>query len=80
MRQRVAGKMAFVLESQLVLPEPSEAELRDWFERHRERWRTPELFDFTHVFFSGPEPEARRSSGCPCVPVTAPLQVPVTAP
>jgi hypothetical protein len=58
-RQRVAAKMAFVTESQLVLPEPSDAELRSWFERHPERWRTPELFDFTHVFFAGERSQAR---------------------
>lgn len=59
-RQRVASKMTFVIESQLALPAPSDAELRAWFERHPDRWRTPELFDFTHVFFSGPTPDARR--------------------
>ncbi|HLU67128.1 MAG TPA: peptidylprolyl isomerase [Kofleriaceae bacterium] len=57
-RRRVADKMALVLEQQIVLPEPDEAELRAWFERRAEDWAEPERVDFTHVFVAGSGAEA----------------------
>ncbi len=61
-RQRIANKMAFVLESQVVVREPKPGELRAWFDAHRERWNVPELVDFTHVFFEGDGEEAKRKA------------------
>ncbi len=60
-RKRIADKMAFVLEQEIVVPPPSDAELRAWFERERDRFARPERVDFTHVFVagSGDEAEAR---------------------
>jgi len=52
-RQRVAQQMAFVLERQVVMRDPSDAELRAWFEARRDRWAEPERVDFTHVFVAG---------------------------
>lgn len=56
--QRIAARMAYVLEQALVMPEPSEAELRAWFEQHREQWSVAERVDFTHVFVAGSDAAA----------------------
>jgi hypothetical protein len=62
-RRRVADKMGFVLEAQVVTPEPSDADLRGWYEAHRERWSTPVLIDFTQVFVKeGEGAEARAQA------------------
>lgn len=54
--QRIASRMAFVLEQSLVAVEPTEAELRAYFEKHRARWVAPERIDFTHVFVATTDP------------------------
>lgn len=59
-RLRVAEKMALVVKSQIVVPEPAESELRAWFEAHRERWKQPELVDFVHVFVQGQDAAAMK--------------------
>ncbi|HEY5948337.1 MAG TPA: peptidyl-prolyl cis-trans isomerase [Kofleriaceae bacterium] len=51
--ERIAGRMSYVLEQATIVPEPSEAELRKWFEQHRDKWSVPEHVDFTHVFIAG---------------------------
>jgi hypothetical protein len=48
--QRIAGRMAYVLEQAASIPEPSEAELRAWFDANAARWTKAEHVDFTHVF------------------------------
>jgi hypothetical protein len=58
-RRRIADKMSFVVESSLDLPEPSDAELKNWFSQHRERWSEPERVSFSHVFVSGKAAPAR---------------------
>ena len=50
--QRIASRMSYVLEQAVIIPEPSEAELRAWFDAHRERWAVPSRVDFTHVFLA----------------------------
>lgn len=62
-RLRVAEKMALVVKSQIVVPEPSEAELRAWFEAERERWKQPLLVDFVHVFVQGHDAAAGARAG-----------------
>ncbi|HUS29013.1 MAG TPA: peptidylprolyl isomerase [Kofleriaceae bacterium] len=57
--QRIAGRMSYVLEQALVVPEPTDAELRAWFDSHREQWSVPEHVDFTHVFVTGDNATAR---------------------
>ena len=52
-RERIASRMRYVLEQAANVPEPSDAELRAWFDAHRERWAVPERIDFTHVFVAG---------------------------
>lgn len=49
-RARVASKMGFVVDAQIILAEPSEAELRAFFAAHAERWASGTRVDFTHVF------------------------------
>jgi hypothetical protein len=51
--QRIAARMSYVLQQAAIVPEPSDAELRAWFDSHRERWTAPEHVDFTHVFVLG---------------------------
>jgi peptidyl-prolyl cis-trans isomerase C len=50
--QRIAGRMSYVLEQAVVMPEPTDAELRAWFDQHRDKWAVGEHVDFTHVFIA----------------------------
>lgn len=52
-RQRIAARMGYVLEQAIVVPDPTEAELRAYFEHHAARWAAPDRVDFTHVFVAG---------------------------
>jgi hypothetical protein len=56
--QRIAARMSYVLQQAAIVPEPTEAELRAWFDGHRERWAAPEHVDFTHVFVLGSDAAA----------------------
>ena len=58
-RDRVASKMAHVVKAEVVVPEPAEADLRAWFDGHRERWAKTDLFDFVQVFVLGDDEAAR---------------------
>jgi peptidyl-prolyl cis-trans isomerase C len=59
-RARVASKMGFVVDAQLVVPEPSDDELRAYFDAHADRWSKEARIDFTHVFASaGPDARSR---------------------
>lgn len=49
-RARVASKMGFVVEAQIIVSEPTEAELRAFFDAHAKRWSSGTRVDFTHVF------------------------------
>ena len=51
--ERIASRMSYVLSQSVIVPEPSEAELRAWFEQHRAKWSVAEHVDFTHVFVAG---------------------------
>jgi hypothetical protein len=50
--QRVAGRMSYVLEQAVIVPEPTDAELRAWFDQHHDKWSVAEHIDFTHVFIA----------------------------
>jgi hypothetical protein len=52
-RHLIAQKMSFVLEQQVVLPKPTDADLDDWFHKHASKWQKPDLIDFTQVFVNG---------------------------
>ena len=49
-RERVASQMAYVLQEQVVVPEPSTAELERWFADHADRFAKVGRIDITHVF------------------------------
>src|SRR5262249_18585828 len=61
-RHLVSQKMAFILEQGLVLPAPTDAELAQWFEAHREKWAQPALVDFTQVFVNGQDAKAEEQA------------------
>ena len=48
--ERIASRMSYVLAEGAVVPEPTEAELRAWFDAHADRYAEPLRVDFTHVF------------------------------
>ncbi len=58
-RERIARKMGQALAATVVVPEPSEGELRAWYAEHAARWQKAEAVDFTHVFVDGSGDEAR---------------------
>ena len=58
-RSRIATQMAYVLRSSEPLSEPSDRQLREWFEAHRERFVRPERIDFTQVFVGGHDSAAQ---------------------
>ena len=51
-RRRLAQKMAFVSDDLAVVAEPSEDELREYFNAHRETYTTPDLYALRHVYFN----------------------------
>jgi hypothetical protein len=51
-RRQLARKMEFVTEDLSKLEEPNPAELRAWYEKHRERFALPARATFRHVYFS----------------------------
>ncbi|MBA3393203.1 MAG: peptidyl-prolyl cis-trans isomerase, partial [Deltaproteobacteria bacterium] len=55
---RVAERMSYVLEQAAIVPEPTEAELRAWFDANRELWGAPDRIDFTHVYVAGTDASA----------------------
>jgi hypothetical protein len=69
--ERIASRMSYVLDQALVVPEPTEAELRAWFDAHKDVWASPERVDFTHVFIANgddaraKELEAALAAGAP---------------
>ena len=52
-RERVVSQMAYVLQSRITVPAPTDDELRAWFGEHAERYARPERVDFTQVFVDG---------------------------
>jgi peptidyl-prolyl cis-trans isomerase C len=56
-RRRLAQKMDFLVGDTGRAKEPSEGELKNWFEQNRERFAAPELRSFHHIYFS---PESHR--------------------
>ncbi len=66
-KRRLAQKMDFVAEDLSDLAEPTPAELKTWFESHRERFALPPRLSFRHLYFSpdkrhaAAEADARRA-------------------
>jgi peptidyl-prolyl cis-trans isomerase C len=51
-RRRLAQKMAFVSDDLAVVAEPAEAELRAYFDAHRDAYTAPDLYALRHVYFN----------------------------
>jgi peptidyl-prolyl cis-trans isomerase C len=57
--ERIASRMSYVLAEAAVIPEPTDAQLRAWFDAHADRYNAPERLDFTHVFIANPDDTKR---------------------
>lgn len=51
-KRRLAQKMDFLFEDVAKAREPSDAELRDWFSRHADRFAEPPRVDFRHFYYA----------------------------
>ena len=51
-RRHLAQKMAFVSDDLAVVGEPAQADLRAYFDAHRQTYTTPDLYALRHVFFN----------------------------
>ena len=51
-RRRLAQKVEFLAQSLASVIDPSESELRQYFEQHREKYGIPAQVGFAHVYFS----------------------------
>jgi len=49
-RRRLAQKLEFLVQDLAAVTQPSESELKAYFEDHADRYRTPDLITFTHLF------------------------------
>ncbi|MGB5484706.1 peptidyl-prolyl cis-trans isomerase [Parasphingorhabdus sp.] len=58
-RRRLAQKMDFLVSEESSASDPTDAELKRWFEDHGNRFAAPEMRSFTHVYFS-PEKHGSR--------------------
>jgi hypothetical protein len=57
-RERVIFKALSVIDSNVKLPPANDKVLRDWFERHREKYDEPSRYDFQEAVLSGDSSEA----------------------
>lgn len=57
-RERIASQMSYVLQSRIVVPEPTEDELRASFDADPSKWAQPDRVDFTQVFVAGKDDAA----------------------
>lgn len=51
-RRRLAQKLAFLNQDLLQPPEPTEGQLRAWYDAHRADYATPGQVSFEHLYFS----------------------------
>lgn len=58
-RRRLAQKMAFVGEDMTRVQEPTDADMRSFFERHRDKYALAPTFSLRHIYFS----RDRRGAG-----------------
>jgi peptidyl-prolyl cis-trans isomerase C len=58
-RERIASQMGYVLGARIIVPEPTEDELRAWFEDHASTWAEPVRIDFTQVYVAGHDEAAQ---------------------
>jgi hypothetical protein len=61
-RRRLAQKMAFASEDLAPVPEPTEADLKAWYDAHPQDHLVPAKATFRHVFFSDDAPGAEAAA------------------
>jgi hypothetical protein len=61
-RERIMQKMRLLVFGNVTVNEPTEAELRQWFEARREGYDIPDILSFFELPISGPEDEAEAKS------------------
>jgi peptidyl-prolyl cis-trans isomerase C len=59
-KRRLAQKMEFVMDDVAALREPTDDQLRRWFEQNTQRFALPSLVTFRHLYFS-PDPRGTRA-------------------
>jgi peptidyl-prolyl cis-trans isomerase C len=86
-RRRLAQKMAFISDDVAILVDPTEADLRAFFETHRDQFNLPARYSWRHVVFGADRPgdsetkaasDALASSRRGADPVGDPSLVPST--
>ena len=70
-RRRLAQKLTFLAEDVAALAPPEEAALRRYFDSNRERYATPAVVTFSHIYFS---PERRTAAQADAAAALAALQ------
>ena len=70
-RRRLAQKLTFLAEDVAALAPPEEAALRRYFDANRERYATPTVVTFSHIYFS---PEQRTAAQADAAAALAALQ------
>lgn len=70
-RRRLAQKLTFLAEDVAALAPPEEAALRRYFDANRERYATPAVITFSHIYFS---PERRAAAQADAAAALAALQ------
>ncbi len=58
-RERIAMKMGRIIREGVIVPDPTEEELRAWFAANTNRFAKDALLDFTQVFVEGEDDAAR---------------------
>jgi hypothetical protein len=58
-KRRMAQKMQFLAEDVAAAHEPSTAELKAWFDQHKDKFALPSRYSFRHLYFS---PDKRGKS------------------
>ena len=51
-KRRMAQKMQFLAEDVAAAHEPSTAELKAWFDQHKDKFALPSRYSFRHLYFS----------------------------
>ena len=70
-RRRLAQKLTFLAEDVAALAPPEEAALRRYFDANRERYATPAVVTFSHIYFN---PEQRAAAQADAAAALAALQ------
>lgn len=54
------ARMRALVEREAVTPEPTEEECRRYYERNRARFRSPDIYEASHILFAAPRDDAAR--------------------